>query len=137
MPCLYRGAKQNPQGDQKLVQPGTSYNSSSFFSQQRHCLIAGLARGRSYVSLKVSQVLKFCTVTGTHLVDNSAMSLGNLSIGTQGGSNSRQRGLEELQNIQRQRRKETSFYFKKGIWGGRKRNPRAYETVSWNNKVIF
>lgn len=38
----------------------------------------GLARGRSYVSLRVSQALRFCFVTDTHLVYSSAMSLGNL-----------------------------------------------------------
>ena len=45
--------------------------------------LAGLARGSSCVSLRFSQALRICFVTDTHLVYSSAMSLGNLSVGTQ------------------------------------------------------
>lgn len=78
------------------------------FSTRDIISLAGLARGPSSVSLRFSQALRICFVTDTHLVYSSAMSLGNLSVGTQQKkrlqlTHSRQRGrktITEPQNTQ-------------------------------------
>lgn len=84
----------------RLVCPLTGYSLSSSSQTDRDIISsARLARGRSYVLLKVFQALKFCFVIDTHLVYSPAMSLSNLSVGTQEkGKNSPIQGRTQEKN---------------------------------------